>query len=65
MEKDKIEILEAPKGCLEINGFILVLEVGKYWITQDGKATSDFDQRGIWETAEESNEARNNFFPDE
>lgn len=56
-----IEILEPPEGCMEISGFILVVEPGKQWITQDGEITRDFSKRGQWATAEDSEAARIEF----
>ena len=53
--------IEPPDGCLEIPGFILVIEEGKSWFTQYGDVTRDFDKRGVWETAGDADQARNRF----
>lgn len=57
-----MEILEPPEGCLEIKGFILVIVPGECWLTQEGKVTSVFSERGVWETVEASNEVKDGFF---
>ena len=52
------EIQEPPTGCMEIAGFILVIEEGKSWLTKDGVSTTNFNERGIWDTPEEAEAAR-------
>ena len=51
-------ILEPPKGCQEIPGYILVLIPGKKWLTQDGRATTIFNERGVWATPEDAEKAK-------
>ena len=58
-------ILEPPPGCIEIPGFILVIEPGRKWLTQNGQATTVFGERGIWETEEDAERARDVFFEGE
>jgi len=49
-------ILDPPNGCQEIGGYILVITPGKEWLTQTGEPTTDFSQRGIWDTPEAAEE---------
>ena len=53
--------IEPPDGCLEIPGFILVIEEGKSWLMQYGGVTTNFTERGVWETAGDADQARNRF----
>ena len=53
--------LDPPEGCMEIAGFILVLEPGKSWLTADGTPTNQWGERGIWETQEAAEEAKARF----
>ena len=41
-----------PPGCQEIPGYILDVFDGSAWITQDGKVTDKWHERGIWPTPE-------------
>jgi hypothetical protein len=52
------KVLEPPEGCMAIAGFILVVEEGKSWLTKDGKVTTNFKDRGVWDTPEESEAMR-------
>ena len=53
-----IEILEPPPECVEIPGYIIVIEMGKSWLTKDGILTTNFKERGIWKTPVEAEAAR-------
>ncbi len=46
-----------PEGCQEIPGYILDVFDGSAWITQDGKVTDKWHERGIWPTPEAAAEA--------
>lgn len=56
------EPLEVPKCCMECPGFILTVEPGKSWLTSEGEVTTVFSERGVWETLEEAEKARESFF---
>ena len=47
-------IRDVPAGCQEIPGFILDVFDGSVcgWITQDGRLTHRWHERGIWPTPE-------------
>lgn len=47
---------EVPEGCMEIPGFIIDVFDGSAWLTQDGKVTSRWEERGFWQTIEEAEE---------
>lgn len=51
---------ELRDGCQEILGFSVVLKPD-WWLTQDGRQTIIWDQRGIWKTEQEAQEARDTF----
>jgi len=54
--------IEPPPGCQEIPGFILKVKDG--WVTQDGRFTTLFSERGVWPTQAEAKAARDAFFDD-
>lgn len=54
--------IDPPPNCQEIPGYILVVEIGKKWITKDGLVTEDFAERGIWATPEDADRALDKFF---
>ena len=54
-----MDILDPPIGCIETEGFILVIEIGKLWLRKDLTVTDSWAERGIWETAEDAETARN------
>ena len=41
-----------PEGCMEIPGYILDVFDGSAWITQDGRVTDKWAERGVWPTPE-------------
>jgi hypothetical protein len=45
-------IRDVPAGCQEIPGYILDVFDGSAWITQDGRITDKWHERGIWPTPE-------------
>ena len=53
--------LEPPEGCQEIEGFILVIEEGFKWFTQYGDITTNFNERGVWGTKSDADDARELF----
>lgn len=54
----KPDILEPPEGCIETAGFILVIEPGISWLRKDLTMTTNWTERGVWETAEDAEAAR-------
>ena len=54
---------EPPPGCKTIPGIIVEVHtlLGPAWLTQDGKVTVNWCQRGVWPTEAEANEARRRF----
>lgn len=46
------EIRDVPKGCQEITGYILDVFDGSAWVTQDGRITTEWSERGVWPTQE-------------
>lgn len=54
-----MDILDPPIGCIETEGFILVNEIGKLWLRKDLTITDIWEERGIWETAEDAETALN------
>lgn len=59
-------VIEPPEGCksyeeaLGIESYIIVIPNG--WLTQDGRSTDNFKDRGSWPTIEELEKAKNGFF---
>lgn len=51
------EILDPPSGCIEIKGFLLVIEPGKLWLRKDLTVTDVWSERGVWATQEEADAA--------
>ena len=45
-----------PAGCQEIPGYILDVFDGSAWITQDGRVTDKWHERGVWPTPEAAKE---------
>lgn len=45
-------IQEIPDGCQPLPGFIAPLKTGG-WLTKSGGVTMDWEDRGVWDTAEE------------
>jgi hypothetical protein len=43
---------------MEMPGFILVVEPGKSWLTEDGDITDEWSKRGIWETQDDAERAK-------
>ena len=58
---DGIDVDPVPPGCQEIPGFILTVETGKVWLTQDGEETTVWEKRGVWPTAQAADRARARF----
>lgn len=54
-------ISEVPLGCVEAPGYILDLFDGSAWMTQDGRVTDRWNERGVWPTAESAAEAMRRF----
>jgi hypothetical protein len=48
---------EPPKGCMEIPGYICEVVEGSAWLTKDGKLTTVWQERGVWNTPEEAQKA--------
>lgn len=57
----KEPIYGVPEGCMEIPGLILVLVPGESWLTKDGEVTTNFRERGVWDTVEEADAAKERF----
>lgn len=53
--------LGVPPGCVEAPGYILDLFDGSAWMTQDGRVTDRWNERGVWPTAECAAEAMRRF----
>lgn len=58
-----MKIQDVPEGCQEIPGFILPISnlEKPAWLTQDGKVTYVWNERGVWHTEKEAKEAINDF----
>jgi hypothetical protein len=54
-------ILGVPPECVEAPGYILDLFDGSAWMTQDGRVTDKWNERGVWPTAESASEAMRRF----
>jgi len=52
---------QVPEGCVECPGYILDMFDGSVWITQDGRVTDKWEERGVWPTFEAAEQARNLF----
>lgn len=44
--------IDPPKGCQEIPGFIVEIARGGPWLTKDGWWTTEWLERGVWDTPE-------------
>jgi hypothetical protein len=53
--------LEPPEGCVQMPGFILVVEPETSWLTKDGAVTTVFADRGIWDSQEDAEKAKAEF----
>lgn len=54
---------EIPAGCQEIPGYILDVFDGSARITQDGRVTDKWQERGIWPTPEAAAEMMQQLTP--
>lgn len=50
-----------PEGCQRIPGYILDVFDGSAWITQEGRVTDKWHERGVWPTQEAAAEAMQRF----
>lgn len=50
-----------PPGCVQAYGYILDVFDGSAWMTQDGRVTDKWQERGVWPTAEAAQEAMHRF----
>ena len=55
---------EVPPRCQEVPGIILEVLDGKHWITQDGRITNRWEQRGVWATKAEAQVVLDRIDPD-
>jgi hypothetical protein len=53
-----------PSGAIEAPGYILDVFDGSAWMTEDGRVTDKWSERGVWPTAEAAQEAMNRFLRD-
>lgn len=49
----------------DAGGFIIDVFDGSAWITQDGRVTDKWDERGVWLTQDEASAAMRRFLTDE
>lgn len=63
--KSEIPVREVPPGCEEHPGFILDVFDGSAWITQDGRVTTEWAERGVWPTEEAAAQAMHQFLAQE
>jgi hypothetical protein len=61
MKPPDYTIRDVPAGCQEIPGYILDVFDGSAWITQDGRVTDNWHERGVWPTPEAAEEMMQQF----
>lgn len=56
----KDEPLDPPPGCMEIPGYFMIVKGGEY-VTVDGQITDDFKKRGVYDTIDALEDAKDRF----